>query len=287
MAFVLGVFVMITAIIVGYLGAGGNLGAISQPFEWIIIIGAGLGTFIMANSKSVTLGTMKKLKYLVRGSPCNKRDYLDLLTFLFLFLKKIRALNFAELEKAVEFPAKAPLISDFPNIDIRIITFICDFLRMLALGVDDIQELDDIMETALEERIWDTKRIADALSALGASLPGLGIVAAVLGVILAMGVIDEAATVLGLQIASALVGTLAGVGLAYCVILPMASLAKSFAEEEAKFFRCVKVAIITYAAGSAPYIAVEFARQAIPTEFQPEFHDFEKAINSYNTLKMM
>ena len=284
MLFRIGLFIVLASIIIGYLGAGGNISVILQPFEWLVILGSGIGSFIISNPRSIQVAVRKSMSKLVKGTPYRKKDYIYLLTFLFIFFRKANISSLAELEQHIESPSDSSIFQEFPTIlrNKEFVTFFCDFFRIIILGFDNIHELDNMMEYNLSEKEGHLKQVATALQKLGESLPGLGIVAAVLGVIVAMGAVGSDPAILGGKIASALVGTLAGVGLSYCFVTPVACFLDTYGEDEIKFLKCLRIAMISYANGYPPSIAVEFARQIAPIAAQPTFYELESAINAYS-----
>ncbi len=285
MSFRIGLIIVIIGVIVGYIGGGGNIKVLLQPFEWVVILSITIGSFIMSNPKNTQKSVLKSLSKLNKDSPCNKSEYVKLLIFLFNFFKYSISTSLAEVEQHIENPEKSKFFQDFAVItkNKEALTFFCDYFRIITLGFDDTHELDNMMEYRINERREYYKNISYSVQRLADALPGIGIIAAVLGVIIAMGAVDAEPSVLGYKVASAMVGTLLGVLLCYGALMPIGYYLDKFFESEVKILECIKIAIMSYINGYPPSISVEFARQVIQVEFQPSFYELESAIQTYNS----
>ncbi len=281
MLFPIGIIVVIGCVITGYVMHHGKLSVLWQPNEFIIIIGASIGAFLITNSKPVIKGVLSSLKNLMKGNPYAKADYIELLSMLFAVLKLAKTKGMLELESHIENPHESQLLSQYPKFahDHHAVDFFCDYMRMLTMGIDNHYAMEDLMNAELEVHHHESHEIAHAVTLMGDGMPALGIVAAVLGVITTMGSITEPPEVLGGLIGAALVGTFAGVLLSYGFISPMGAFLTKFGHEQGKYLECMKVAIIAHMQGNAPQISIEFARKIIPSPFRPTFKEVEEAIN--------
>jgi chemotaxis protein MotA len=282
MFFLIGSATVILCVFGGYALSGGHLPVLWQPFEALIILGAAIGSFITANRKPVLVGTGKAIAGLLKGEKYDKTAYLELLSLLYTVFKLAKTRGPLALEAHVENPKESTLFAQFPKFsaDHHIVTFLCDYLRLLTLGTDNHHEMETLMDEEIETHHAESAAIYTAIQNVADGTPALGIVAAVLGVIHTMGSITEPPEVLGHLIGGALVGTFLGVFLAYGFFGPMASSVKARAEAETRYFLCMKAGILAYMQGYAPAIAVEFARKALGSDVRPTFYEVEEAVES-------
>ena len=287
MLFIVGFIVVIAAVIGGYMGAGGHLEVLWQPLEFLIIFGAGIGAFLISNPSAVLKGVLKNFAKLIKGSKYSHTSYLELLTCLYSVFKLAKSKGDLALETHIENPDDSSLFNQFPGFagDHHALEFTCDYLRMLTLGTSNPHEVEAIMDAELEQHHEEHASISSALQTLGDSLPALGIVAAVLGIIHTMGSITEPPEILGHLIGAALVGTFSGILFSYGFVSPMgASMGATF-NEESNYFVAIKAGIIAHMQGYAPQVSIEFARKTIPTHVRPTFKDVEDAIQSIGTVE--
>jgi chemotaxis protein MotA len=279
MFFIIGSVVVIISVVGGYVANGGHLGVLWQPFEFIIIVGAAVGGFIISNRKPVLSGAGKAIGSLLKGEKYDKAAYLELLSLLYAVFKLSKTKGALALEQHVEKPDESTLFAQYPkfNADHHAIVFLCDYLRLLTLGTDNHHEMEALMDEEIETHHEESAAIAAAIQTIADALPALGIVAAVLGVIHTMGSITEPPEVLGHLIGGALVGTFCGILLAYGFAAPMAGAVKARFDAEAKYFICMKSGILAYMQGYAPAVAVEFARKALNSDVRPSFYEVETA----------
>ena len=282
MMFIVGAIIVVVCVFGGYMGAGGHLYVLWQPFEVVIIVGAGMGGFVIANPKPVLIRSFTAFGDLLRGSPYTKESYLEILSLLYQVFKLARTKGMLALETHVEKPEESSLFQQFPGVmqNHHAMTFLCDYLRLLTLGTDNAMEMETLMDEEIETHHHEAKQISDAWQTLADGLPALGIVAAVLGVIHTMGLITEPPEILGHSIGGALVGTFLGVLLSYGFVGPIAkSLANTY-DAETKYFQCIKAAILSYIQGYAPAVAVEFGRKALISTVRPTFYEVEEAVSA-------
>ncbi len=280
MKLIIGLIIVFGAVFGGYVFSHGELMALFQPFELLIIGGGALGAFIIANPGKVISQVFKGVPGLLGSSKYNKQMYMDLLTLMFKLFAKARKEGLMALEGDIDEPHESELFTLFPKIlkDHHIIDFICDYLRLMVGGNMNAMELENLMDVELETHHHEIITPSGALQTVADGLPGFGIVAAVMGVVITMGYISEPPEVLGHHIAAALVGTFLGILLAYGFAAPMAKALEFRAEEEGKFFECAKICILSTLNGYTPQIAVEFGRKTIYSHLRPSFIELETHI---------
>ena len=257
-----------------------RISVVFHASEWFLIFGIGACSFVLSNTSSVTASAIKDLRKVFKRSTYTKEDYISILHFLFKIFKFAGNASPAELEKHVDDFSSSKFFSScraFARSKIAL-EFTVDYIRMLTLGLSDVNDMDASMESSILQAEEDLTKGAKAYQKLGDGLPGIGIVAAVLGVISAMGSVGSDVTVVGAQIASALVGTFAGVFSAYAFVMPIGSFLSRVAQEEVSCLRCIKSAISSYMLGHPPSIIVEMARRSVPSSVRPSFEEIESKL---------
>lgn len=277
---IIGILIVFGAIIGGYLMEHGNLMVLVQPAELIIIAGSALGTILVANPLPIVISMFKGLLAILKPSRFTTKFYLQQLKMLndiFVFARKN---GMARLEADIDEPAKSPVFSKYPGFlkDHHGLAFFCDTVRMaISAGVGAF-ELDQSMETDLDVQHTEHAIPVAAVNSVADALPGLGIVAAVLGVCITMGSIGGPPEVIGEKVAAALVGTFLGILLCYGVVGPLAANMSKSCDEEGLYMQFLRMATLAFIKGMAPQLAVEFARRSIPTTIRPSFKDTETMI---------
>jgi len=274
---IIGILVVFGAVIAGYLMEHGNLKVLMQPAELIIIAGAATGTVLVANPLHILKQIVSGIIGVFTGSKITKQYYIQSLKMMYDLLSKARKEGLMALEADVEEPSKSPIFSKYPAFlkDHHACDFLCDTLRMAVTGSDP-HDLDQVMELDMEVHHHDATVPVTALSTMADSLPGLGIVAAVLGVVITMGALGGPPEEIGKKVAAALVGTFLGILLCYGLIGPLAANMAKSAEEERAFLGVLRVLLISFLKGIAPIMAVEVGRRAIPGHLRPSFQEVEK-----------
>ncbi|MGD9537919.1 MAG: flagellar motor stator protein MotA [Alphaproteobacteria bacterium] len=282
MLVIAGSVIVLVCVLGGYIAAGGHIDVLIQPLEVVIIAGAALGAFIIANSKTVLKAAFKAVMGLLKAPKHNKETFLELLTLLYAVFKLAQVKGMLALEQHVENPKESELFKQFPKFsgDEHAVTFMCDYLRLITLGSDKAHEMEALMDEEIETHHKDQLEISEAINKVAEGLPALGIVAAVLGVIKTMGSIDQPPEVLGHLIGAALVGTFLGVLLSYGFVGPMAQALKGRANTDSKYFVCMKAGLLAYMQGYAPAVAVEFARKTLFAHERPSFYEVEEAVQA-------
>lgn len=275
----IGIVVVIGAVIGGYLMEHGNLMVLVQPAELVIIGGAALGTLFVANPMSTIKGVFSGLIGVLKGSPYSKAMYLETLKMLNELFMQARKQGMARLEEDVENPSKSQILSKYPKFlkNHHAVHFICDTLRMAISGGVPAFDLDQMMEMDMEVHHHHSLQPIAALSTVADALPGLGIVAAVLGVVITMGSLGGPPEEIGHKVAAALVGTFLGILMCYGFLGPLAANMTKISESDGDYLRCLRMGVIAFVKGSAPILAVEFARRSVPGELRPSFKEMETA----------
>src|SRR3954452_22027623 len=281
---IIGLVLLFGLVFGSYIMSGGNMGVIVEaaPHEMMAIGGAGVASFLVANSMSTIKGIGGGMGKVFAGPKWKAADYRDLLALLFQLTKTMKSKGVIALESHIEKPADSTIFTKFPKIlkDHFAVDFICDTLRMMTMNLEDPHQVEDAMEKQLEKHHAEAHAPSYALQSLADALPALGIVAAVLGVIKTMGAITEPPEVLGEMIGGALVGTFLGVFLAYGIVGPMATRMKEVTEEEGAFYRIIQAVLVAHLHGNAAQISVEIGRGNVPSGAQPSFLELEEALSN-------
>ncbi len=277
---IIGIVIVFGAVIGGFLMEKGKLLVLVQPSELIIIGGAAVGTLLAANPLPLIIRIFKSLQGIIGGSKYTKDFYLESLKMLSAIFMFARKSGMAKLEEDVENPAKSAVFAKYPKLikDHHMLYFVCDTLRTAVSGVVQPHDLDLLIENDIDVHHFEALAPAKALSVVADALPGLGIVAAVLGVVITMGSLGGPPEEIGQKVAAALVGTFLGILLSYGLVSPIAANLEKTVEAEGQFYQMLRAGLMAFAKGMAPMIAVEFARRAIPHELRPSFQEMEAAI---------
>lgn len=280
MLVLLGYLVVLLTVFGGFALTGGQLGALYQPTELLIIGGAGVGAFIVGNNGKALKAVLKAFPSLLRGSRYNKAIYMDLMAMMFLLLSKSRRGGLMALEKDIEDPANSQIFSAYPRLlaDKTLLNFLVDYLRLMVSGNMNAFEIEALMDVEIETLEHEHEVPAHSLNSIGDAFPAFGIVAAVMGVVNALAAADRPAAELGILIAHAMVGTFLGILLAYGFILPLASLLRQKSAEHIKMLQCIKVMLLSSLNGYAPQIAVEFGRKTLFSTERPDFVELEEHV---------
>lgn len=274
---IIGIVVVFGAIVGGYLMEKGNLRVLLQPAELLIIGGAAAGTVLIANPPYVLKKIGQGFAGVFGGSRFTQRLYLDSLKMLYDLFNRSRREGLTAIEADIEEPAKSKTFSAYPAVigDHHVLSFICDTLRTASSGAIDPFDIDQMMELDMEVHHHDCLTPISALSTVADSLPGLGIVAAVLGVVITMGALGGPPEEIGHKVAAALVGTFLGILLCYGFVGPMAANMAQTAAEEGAYYHVLRVAMASFIKGTAPILAVEIGRRATPGPVRPTFIELE------------
>jgi chemotaxis protein MotA len=276
---IIGIVVVFGAIVAGYLMEKGSLLVLMQPAELIIIGGAALGTILIANPMHIIKAMVGGFVGVLKPSQFDEKRYLSTLKMMFEFLNKVRKEGLLSVENDVEKPQESAIFKKFPEFlkDHHTCDFVCDTLRMAITGGVEPFDMDQMMERDMEVHHHGAVAPISALTTVADALPGLGIVAAVLGVVITMGAIGGPPEEVGHKVAAALVGTFLGILLCYGLVGPLSANMNKGAEAHNEYLQVLRVLILAFLKGNAPMIAVEIARRAIPAHVRPSFVEMEKA----------
>src|ERR1041385_538510 len=268
---IIGILVVFGAVVAGYLMEHGNLKVLIQPAELVIIAGAGIGTLLVANPLHILKKIAGGLGMVFGGSKFTQKRYLESLKMMYDLLNRARKDGLVALEADIEDPAKSHVFSKYPAFlkDHHVRDFVCDTMRMAVSGGVEPFDIDQMMELDMEVHHHSASQPVAALSSMADSLPGLGIVAAVLGVVITMGALGGPPEEIGHKVAAALVGTFLGILLCYGFFGPFAQNITKIVDAEGDYFMCLRMAILAYVRGAPPILAIESARRAIPPHVRP------------------
>jgi len=277
---IFGFIVVLFSIFGGFAFQGGHLAALFQPLELLMIGGAALGTFVVANDAKAIRATLNALPTLLHSSKYTKSLYMELMAMLYEVLTKIRKEGLMSLEDDIDDPYSSAIFLKYPRIlaDEHILEFITDYLRLMVSGNMDAYQIENLMDNEIETHHEDGEMPIQTIAQLADAMPAFGIVAAVMGVVHTMASVGLPPAELGVLIADALVGTFVGILLAYGFVAPLASLLRRKHHEASKMYQCVKVTILASLNGYAPALAVEFGRKVISASERPSFAELEKHV---------
>ena len=278
MGILLGLIVTMGCMLGGFMAMGGHVGVIWQPWEYVIIGGASFGTFLVANPMKVVKDSGRAMVEAIKGKTPTLRDYLDLLGILFALMREIRSKSRNEAEAHIDAPEESPIFTSFSSVldDKELTTFICDYFRLVLIGNAKSHEIEALMDEEIETMEYDAMKPYHSMVAMSEGLPALGIVAAVLGVIKAMGALDQSPEILGQLIGAALVGTFAGIFLSYAVVSPIATKIKTVRSKKLRLFVIVKQTLLAYMNGAMPQVALEYGRKTISLYERPTIDELEE-----------
>jgi chemotaxis protein MotA len=281
MLLIVGAVIVIGSVVGGFLIEGGHLAVLIQPAEFIIIGGAALGSLVIATPLNIIKGLVSGALGLLKP-PKGKPQYLELLAMLFQVFKLSQQGGIMALESHVEKPENSSIFSKYPAFlaHHEALDFLSDSLKVMIVGGISPHDLDSLMELDLEVRHHHATRPASTLGKVGDSLPGLGIVAAVLGVVNTMAAIDGPPSEIGEKVGAALVGTFLGILMCYGFVAPLAGRLEQHVEDEGNYEQCIKAGLVALYKGLPPLIAVEFARRVLPEEVRPSFEETEQVCKS-------
>ncbi|HWC98763.1 MAG TPA: flagellar motor stator protein MotA [Candidatus Sulfopaludibacter sp.] len=276
----LGIALVFIAVLGGFLLERGNPWVLMQPAELLIVGGAAVGILLVANPPGVIRKIGGAVRTVFASSPYSPHSFIRCLRMLYEVFSFTQRAGIVALEPDVEDPVNSAIFSNYPEFlsDVQTRNFVCDSLRMIVIGVTSAQELDQLMDLDIDVQRRGRHEPVNAMGAMADALPGLGIVAAVLGVVITMEAIGGSPETIGQKVAAALVGTFLGILLCYGVVGPLAARLEHLSEAHTQFLQVLRVAIVAFARGSSPILAVEYARRSIPVELRPSFLDLEAAI---------
>lgn len=276
---IIGILVVFAAVLGGFLMDKGPLMVLFQPAEFVIICGAAIGTMLTANPIHVLKKIVAGLIGVIAGSKFSEKRYIETLKMMFDLFNKSRKEGLVAIEADIEEPEKSPLFSKYPVFmkDHHARDFMCDTMRMAITGGATPFDVDQMMELDMDVHHAAAMQPITALSSVADALPGLGIVAAVLGVVVTMSSLGGPPEEIGHKVAAALVGTFLGILLCYGMVGPLAANMSKSVDDEHAYYSVLRVVMLAFIKGMSPILAVEMARRAIPEQVRPSFQTVEKA----------
>ncbi|MCL6229441.1 flagellar motor stator protein MotA [Bartonella sp. G70] len=285
---IIGLVIIFGCILGGYVAMGGHIDVLIQPWEFVIILGSAIGTFIVSNPFSAIKDTLKATIEAMKDAVPKQKDFLSLLGLLYVLMREMRSKSRSEMEAHIDNPKESTLFQQYPLIlkDESLTNFICDYCRLIVMGNTRHFEIEALMDEEIHTISYDSQKPYQAMQNMADALPALGIVAAVLGVVKAMGAISEPPEVLGHLIGAALVGTFAGIFFAYGIFGPLASKIKTVRNKKVRIYIVVKQTLLAYMNGAIPQIALEYGRKTISAKDRPTIDVMEQhAIAGQGTEK--
>lgn len=282
MLIIVGIVIVLGCIVTGFLMINGPLYVLMQPSEFIVIGGAAIGATLAGNPIKLLTQSSGKLIAALKGSPYNKKAYFELLQMqydVFVNLKKGGVLS---MEDDVNNPMSSDIFTKYKSFSANhhAVEFFCDALKMIVNGACDAEELEILLETEMETHHEENAISPSLINRISDAMPGLGIVAAVLGIVVTMQHLDGPPEELGHHVGAALVGTFLGLLLAYGILSPIATHLENLAMDENQYFACMKSGIIAFANDSAPSTAIEFARKTIFSFDRPDAKEVDEALRN-------
>ena len=278
MLVVVGYIIILGSVFGGFVMSGGQIGAMAQPVELLMIGGAALGAFVVGNSRKVIIATLKALPDTLKGSHYNKLVYMELMSLLYEVLSKARKEGLMSLEADVEKPKESPIFAKYPHVahDHHAVEFMTDYLRLMVGGNLNAHEIEALMDSEIDTHHAEGEVPSHVIQRIGDGLPAFGIVAAVMGVVNTMQSVGLPPAELGKLIAHALVGTFLGVLLAYGFVGPLAGKVEQRVNESSKLLQCIKATLLASLNGYSPALAVEFGRKVLYSTERPSFIELEQ-----------
>jgi len=272
-----GIVMVLGSVAVGYLMHGGSVAVLMQWNEFIVIGGAAFGALLVGNKPAVVKGILVQTLALFKPNPHGQKAFRELLQVLYEVFYLARKDGLVGIESHVEDPEGSELFQKYPSFYHHhdAMAFLADTMKVLLTGAVDDHHLSEILDLDLEQHHHQASQVPQALNKVADALPGFGIVAAVLGVIITMGKIGGSPEQVGMSVAAALVGTFLGVLLAYGIVGPLAQAIAGRVKAEEAYLACIRTALLSYARGDPPITSVEFARRNIEPEDRPSFSELE------------
>ncbi|PKP19403.1 MAG: flagellar motor stator protein MotA [Bacteroidetes bacterium HGW-Bacteroidetes-21] len=277
---IIGALIVLCCVIGGYLIEHGNLSVIFQPVEILIIFGAAAGALTTMSTPKLLKEIGKSVGRVLKPRHFDTKKYIEVLSLLYEIFTRMRKEGIIAIESHVDAPDKSDIFKRYPDVlhNKRTLDFICDSIKILLTIEIPPHEFDNILEVDIETNTDEASHPFHRIQTIADSLPGFGIVAAVLGVVLTMGKISEPPKILGESIGAALVGTFLGVLLSYGFVGPLAASMEHQVKEEASYYHVIRIALVAYVARAIPQMAIEFARRSIPESVRPGYDELERML---------
>ncbi|MER1966500.1 flagellar motor stator protein MotA [Castellaniella sp. GW247-6E4] len=280
MFIIFGYAIVLGAVLISYIAMGGHLGALYQPFEFVLIGGSALGAYIAASNGASVRLLLHAIPRAVRRNPYGKSLYMELMALLYTLLNKARRDGLMAIESDIEDPGSSPIFSQYPRVlrDAKLMEFLTDYLRIMISGNMNSFEIETLMDQEIEALHSEHHNPVNAVRAVADALPAFGIVAAVLGVVKALAAVDQPPVVLADLISKAMVGTFLGILLSYGFVAPFASAVERQSVASIKVLECIKVTLLASMNGYPPPLAIEFGRKVLFSSVRPSFTELESHV---------
>lgn len=277
----LGIFIILGCVVGGFIMSGGRIASFWQPGEIVIIIGAGIGAMVLANPRPVLAEMGRQFRGVLRKDEHTEEYQRQLLMLLYELLELVQDGGLKVLDEHIEAPENSALFQKYPLLlgDKPLITFISDNFRLMAMGKINEHELEGLLEqelVAMEENLLQPSR---SLQRTAEAMPGFGICAAVLGIIITMQAIDGSIAMIGVKVAAALVGTFLGVFFCYCFMDPLANAMEQRTKKQIAVLECVRTVLVNHVAGKPTLLAVDAGRKMLPMDAKPTFATLDGWVN--------
>jgi len=277
---IVGILVVLLAVLGGYLIEGGSFFVLMQFAEFIIIGGAAAGALLISTPPKLLKKILNRILLIFKKSKVGKETYLGILKMMYELFQLSQKEGVLALESHIEHPEKSTIFSKYPQFvgQHHFLFFLTDTMRIILMGSVSPYEIEALMDTDIETQQQEGSKPGMILQKIGDSMPGLGIVAAVLGIVITMQAINGPPEQIGHKVAAALVGTFLGILLSYGFIQPLATSLDLMHEEEARMLEVIKAGLVAFSKGFNPMIAVEFGRRSIFDDSRPTFREMEQAL---------
>ena len=278
MSKILGLAIILFSVFGGYVWAGGNLISLWQPAEILIIFGAGAGAMMIANPRAVLVEMFTQLKELISIEKEDPELYPQLFGLMGMLMSQIQSQGLKVLDEHVEKPRESSLFLMYPTVleHPNVLHFLIDNLRLQSIGKISPHDLEHILEEEIYRIEEDRMRPSHALAKVAEAMPGFGILAAVMGIIITMSSIDGPITMIGIKVAAALVGTFIGIFACYCLFEPASKALEHLVERKSAQLRCVAAILVSFSKGKPPMLAIDAVRKQIQSENRPSFVELER-----------
>ncbi|WP_275629922.1 flagellar motor stator protein MotA [Pseudomonas sp. 273] len=280
---IIGALIIVACVLGGYAMAHGEMSVLWQPAEVVIILGAGLGSLVVANPREVLLEMLVQIKgvfvYKRRGEEFQRQ----LLMLLYQLLEMVEVGGLKVLDEHIEEPEQSELFARYPLIlqERNLMAFIADNFRLMAMGKISAHELEGFLEQELDAMEQALLQPSKSLHKVGEAMPGFGILAAIMGIIITMGSIGGTIGEVGAHVAAALVGTFLGIFFCYCVLDPLSNAMAQRVKTELSALECVRTTLVAHVAGKPTLLAVDAGRKLIEQDVKPAFRQLETWVNQY------
>ncbi len=280
MAVIVGILGVTACVLIGFIGPGGPLPVLFQPFELIVIGGSGVFGVVIGNPGYTLKALIPSMLGAIKGSGISKATYLDLLGLMASIFDTMRREGVLGIEGDLSNPHESARFKKYPKAsnDHHLMETFTGALRLFVDGVVNAFDLERLLDTEIETHHEEALICPGVVAKLADSFPGLGIVAAVLGIIITMQHLDGPPQEIGHHVAAALVGTMLGILLSYGYFAPLAVKMEAIVRDGSSTLKCVKAGLVSFAGGAPPQVALEFARKTIPSFFRPTAEELEELL---------